>query len=143
MRFRFDVSTLHAVVVLLAGLSLACTGNLKTDGPPGASPALDTSPPWAHFIDTGDTGDDPWTPGCHYKCSDPTCEGERQFWGGDSCTGGELQEWTASEPHAAASDVVRHDCAAECKAKGSLGGRCARVENACDGSAPSSRCECE
>jgi hypothetical protein len=112
--------------------------------PPASKPqaAVEDSS-WAYFIDAGDDGDDIWVAGCHYKCSNAECSEFAGFWGGDWCSGDDLQEWTNSGPHAAESDIARHDCEQACKQKGAAGGTCVRVVRACDGMYPSSRCECE
>ena len=135
--------SLSLSLAIVLGVSLV---GCATNGAPATSagmPRTTEASTWAFFIDTGDSGDDAWTAGCHFKCSDAGCDGATEFWGGDWCSGSDLQEWTNSEPHAAASDITRHDCDEECKAKGLAGGQCVRVEKACGDRWPSSRCKCD
>ena len=131
------------LIRLVCVLALVLTG-CATGGAPEPTPrTTEGDSAWAFFLDTGDDGDDIWTPGCHFKCTDPDCSGGTEFWGGDFCSGNDLQEWTNSGPHAAESDIARHDCDAACKEKGSSGGRCEPVKNACAGTYQSSRCVCD
>jgi len=140
LSFRLSIL---ALVGLLAVLSTGCSTTGASEPLSASGSKAEDESTWAYFIDTTDQGDDIWSAGCHYKCSDAECDGPTEFWGGDWCVGSDLQEWTTGDPHAAASDITRYDCDHECKAKGLFGGQCVRVEKACGDTWPSSVCECD
>jgi hypothetical protein len=106
-----------------------------TPGTPGGSPSPSPGRE-SHFKDENDAGDDPLTPGCHYRYFNVTCTGEKNFLAGDSCTGNVLHEWTDSTCHLP-RDVNDHDCMKE------YGGPCITVPNACGQGHASAYCKPE
>lgn len=91
--------------------------------------------------DDTDDGDDVFTPGCHYQCSDPACEQNVTFLAGDACLGDtKIAEWTQSRVHDSCLSV--YDCAAECRRHGKAGGTCKAVPERCGAGRPSAACFC-
>jgi len=92
--------------------------------------------------DENDEGDDVFTPGCHYQCTDPTCaEGSATFLAGDAClTGTQIAEWTQSRIHDSCLSV--YDCPTECRRRGKPGGTCKTVSDRCGAGRSSAACFC-
>jgi hypothetical protein len=95
------------------------------------------------YSDTGDGGDDPWNPGCHWQWCDQDCTQGKQLVAGDECTSPTtLMEWMTKPCHTARPDTHLVDCDEECKKQHRGNGHCATVPNVCAGK-PSAKCECE
>ena len=98
-----------------------------------------------HFNDSADTGNDIWTPGCHYEYKDAACTQNQNFFLGDICgtkNPKEIIEWTVSACHGAIGDREIFDCDKECK-RADLGrGTCVVVPNVCAGK-DSAACKCD
>lgn len=131
-----------AVALVALTLSTSCSvGKARQELTASQKPSQDESS-WAYFIDTGDDGDDPWTGGCHQKCSDPRCVESRSFWGSDWCSADKLYEWTNSIPPGAESDIKPCDCEEICQARGFATGSCVSVARVCEERWASASCQC-
>jgi hypothetical protein len=133
---------IRALVLALALTLAGCATSHPAEPTASLPQTAEAASSWGYFIDAVDNGDDIWTPGCHYKCSDARCSGPTEFWGGDWCSDNDLHEWTNGAPHAAESDIARYNCDEACKQKGAAGGRCVRLEKACNETWSSSHCAC-
>jgi hypothetical protein len=91
--------------------------------------------------DEADEGDDVFTPGCHYECTDPGCAQNAVFLAGDAClTATQIAEWTQSRVHDSCLSV--YDCQAECRRHGKAGGTCRPVPERCGAGRASAACFC-
>ena len=91
--------------------------------------------------DEADDGDDVFTPGCHYQCSDPACAQNVTFLAGDAClTDTKIAEWTQSRVHDSCLSV--YDCQAECRRHGKGGGTCKAIPDRCGAGQASAACFC-
>lgn len=91
--------------------------------------------------DEADEGDDVFTPGCHYECTDPACAQGATFLAGDAClTATQIAEWTQSRVHDSCLSV--YDCQAECRRHGKAGGACQAVPERCGAGRASAACFC-
>lgn len=91
--------------------------------------------------DEADEGDDVFTPGCHYACTDPACGRSATFLAGDAClTATQIAEWTQSRVHDSCLSV--YDCQVECRRHGKGGGTCKSVPDHCGPSLASAACFC-
>ena len=91
--------------------------------------------------DESDDGDDVFTPGCHYQCTDPACGQGATFLAGDACLSAtQIAEWTQSRIHDSCLSV--YDCQGECRRHGKPGGTCKAVPDRCGPGLASAACFC-
>ena len=91
--------------------------------------------------DDNDSGDDVFSGGCHYECSDSACTQSATFLAGDACLDGvKIAEWTQSRCHDSCLSV--YDCDGECKRRGKPGGQCSTLADFCGLGRTSAICRC-
>ncbi len=96
-----------------------------------------------YWCDRVDTGNDPFTPGCHLTYNDNQCTQFRWVHSGDKCsTQPFLLEFTRLDPHNVADDLVTYDCDKLCLQTRNLNGVCVKVDNLCGPQKPSAFCYC-
>jgi len=91
--------------------------------------------------DDHDDGDDVFTGGCHYQCTDAACTQNVTFLAGDACLGPtKIAEWTQSRVHDSCLSV--YDCDGECKRRGKSAGTCKPLPELCGAGRASAACVC-
>jgi hypothetical protein len=91
--------------------------------------------------DDHDSGDDVFSGGCHYQCTDAACTKDETFLAGDACLNDvKIAEWTQSRCHDSCLSV--YDCDGECRRLGKGRGVCATLPDHCGLGRASAACKC-